>query len=68
MCHYGSLKIYADDATLYARVNTLEDAKKLQADLDNIYHWSIAWQLHLNIKNAYLCGFVVHASLIIYTV
>ena len=50
MCHYGSLKMYADDATLYARVNTLEDAKKLQADLDNIYHWSIAWQLHLNIK------------------
>ena len=42
--------MYADDATLYARVNTLEDAKNLQADLDNIYHWSIAWQLHLNIK------------------
>ena len=37
--------LYADDVTLYATVNNIIDANRLQADLDSITLWSQEWQL-----------------------
>jgi hypothetical protein len=55
VCTHGTLKLYADDATLYAKVNSLADAQLLQNTLCNVLKWSKLWQLPLNIKK---CNFM----------
>ncbi len=47
---FGKIMLYADDATLYAKVNSVADALRLQFDLDKIAQWSQQWQLPINIK------------------
>ena len=44
VCKFSKLMLYADDVTLYATVNNIIDANRLQADLDS------KWQLPINIK------------------
>ena len=41
-------KIFADDVTLYATIQSNEDCEVLQADLDSISHWCNLWQKKLN--------------------
>jgi hypothetical protein len=55
VCTYGTLKLYADDATLYAPVNSLAETQLLQNDLCNVLKWSKLWQLPLNVKK---CNFM----------
>ncbi len=43
VCKFGKLKLYADDATLYAKVNKIFDALQLQDDLNSILLWSEQW-------------------------
>ena len=50
VCKFSKLMLYADDVTLYATVNNITDANRLQADLDSIALWSQEWQLPINIK------------------
>jgi hypothetical protein len=50
VCKFGKMMLYADDVTLYAKVNSLTDAHSLQEDLHNILLWSQLWQLPINIK------------------
>ena len=50
VCKFSKLMLYADDVTLYATVNNIIDANRLQADLDSIALWSQEWQLPINIK------------------
>ena len=43
-----SLKIYADDVALYARVSSRQNCIDLQGDLSRIHDWSLRWQLNLS--------------------
>ena len=37
---HNFVKLFADDAKLYAVVNTVDDAKTVQGDLSRIDNWS----------------------------
>ena len=43
----SSLKVFADDVSIYAKVSSIDDCLKLQ-DLFRIYQWSVSWQMTLN--------------------
>ena len=47
---HSALKLFADDIALYIEIKTPADCLLLQQDLDNIYSWTIKWQLHLNFR------------------
>ena len=40
--------LFADDFKLYARVDSFDDVRNLQADIDRLCQWSTTWQLRLN--------------------
>ncbi|MES9884550.1 MAG: reverse transcriptase family protein [Sedimenticola sp.] len=42
------VKMFADDAKIYARVNTVQEAANLQNDINNLQKWSEKWQLKFN--------------------
>ena len=44
----STLKIFADDVTVYKVVAGASDCHVLQKDLDHIYCWTVAWQVRLN--------------------
>ena len=46
----SSISLYADDAKLYRRITTINDALFLQSDLDALFVWSQLWELNFNIK------------------
>ena len=43
-----SVKLFADDAKLFSRMATDQDAVSLQADLDALVAWSATWQMSFN--------------------
>jgi len=45
---HSSVKVFADDISLYSQVSCYEDCSKLQDDLSCVYQWSLKWQLKLN--------------------
>ncbi len=52
----GEVKIFADDTKAFKAVNTDEDGKLLQDDLNNLCEWSNKWLLRFNVGK---CG-VMH--------
>ena len=46
----SKVKIFADDVTLYATVQTSQDYQILQTDLVSISCWCNIWQLKLIVK------------------
>ena len=46
----SAISLYADDAKLYQRIITINDAHILQSDLDALFAWSQLWKLSFNIK------------------
>ena len=44
----SQVKLFADDTKIYSPICTLEDGKKLQADLLKLVEWSHKWQLPFN--------------------
>ena len=46
----SSIKLFADDVSVYAEVSSVDDCNRLQDDLSSIYNWSIKWQLTLNLR------------------
>ena len=44
------ISLYADDAKIYRRIITINDALILQSDLDALFAWSQLWKLSFNIK------------------
>lgn len=44
----SNIKMFADDTKLYSTVNKVEDAAKIQCDLDNLQKWSEKWLLRFN--------------------
>ena len=46
----SSVRLFADDCTIYKQVQKLSDCELLQADLDSLFHWSQTWQLNFNLS------------------
>ena len=44
------ISLYADDAKIYRRIITINDALILQSDLGALFAWSQLWKLSFNIK------------------
>ena len=44
----STLKIFADDVTLYRAVSNVSDCQLLQEDLARVYDWTATWQVRLN--------------------
>ncbi len=44
----SSIKLFADDAKLYRRVDSVADCINLQRDLNTMQDWSLKWQLEFN--------------------
>ena len=44
----STLKIFADDVTIYKVVTSVSDCRILQEDLSHIFCWTAAWQVRLN--------------------
>ena len=45
-----NVRLFADDCILYTNVASLEDAGRLQADLDKLTEWQDKWQMDFNAK------------------
>ena len=43
-----SLKLFADDAMLYRKINNHTDQDNLQHDLDRLIDWAQSWQMTFN--------------------
>ena len=43
------LQLFADDCILYRTITTEEDTIQLQIDLDQLFAWTIKWQLRFNV-------------------
>lgn len=46
----SSMRLFADDCLLFKPVESIEDAKTLQDDLDEITMWCNTWKMSLNVK------------------
>lgn len=44
----STLKVFADDVTVYKVVASVSDCQLLQDDLSCLYDWIVAWQVRLN--------------------
>ena len=44
----SSIKMFADDLTLYRDVASVDDCHMLQWDLSQVYEWSVCWLLRLH--------------------
>jgi hypothetical protein len=49
----SSIRLFADDCILYRVVTSDDDHHSLQADLDKLHQWSLAWQMTFNIKKCF---------------
>ena len=41
----STLKIFADDVTVYKVVESVSDCQLLQDNLSRLYDWTVAWQV-----------------------
>ncbi len=51
----NSVKMFADDAKIFSKVNNIEDASNLQTDINSLLFWSEKWQLTFNKKSVNTC-------------
>jgi len=49
--------IFADDTKLAGKVNTEEESKRIQSDLDALERWSDVWQLKFNLGKCHVLHF-----------
>ena len=47
-CVVSTVKLFADDAKLYRKIENLEDCNKLQEDLNQLSAWSSMWYMSFN--------------------
>ena len=47
-------KLYADDLKLYSNYSDCDPAGSLQTTLNNLYQWSIKWQLNINFTECHI--------------
>ena len=51
---FAEVKMYADDLTVYAIVNNINNRIKLQNELNNLLEWSKKWQLNINFDKCHM--------------
>jgi hypothetical protein len=56
--------MYADDTLLYLRIESPEDHKKFQTDVDRMYNWCLKWKMSLNVIK---CAAITFTNKIHYT-
>jgi hypothetical protein len=44
----SSIRLFADDCVVYRTINSTDDARALQADLDLLQEWERKWLMHFN--------------------
>jgi len=44
----STLRLFADDSIIYREVNTIDDAKLLQSDLEAAGRWEQDWLMHFH--------------------
>ena len=49
-----SIKLFADDCLLYRTINSVEDERQLQQDLDTMIEWSNTWLMRFNAAKCHL--------------
>ena len=42
------INLFADDTKIMSKVNSIEDCRKLQEDLDRVERWGRKWQMEFN--------------------
>lgn len=52
----SQIRLFADDALLFKKIETPLDAEDLQKDLTAVADWADTWQLSLNIKKCEACS------------
>ena len=56
-CKFGSLKLFADDITMFSEIKCTSDKLKLQSDLDSLVDYTKKWQLSLSIEKCHSMNF-----------
>ena len=59
---HSRLLLYADDVKCSHPINTLDDCKQLQHDLNTLSTWSIEWNLNFNVSKCALLRFCSHSK------
>ena len=54
---FAKVKMYADNLTVYAVVNNVNDKIKFQNELNNLLEWSKKWQLNINFEKCQIIHF-----------
>ena len=49
----STLRLFADDASLYRSINTMNDSVILQNDIDKLVSWSKTWQMQFNVTKCH---------------
>ena len=55
LCMFSLLLLFADGIKLFLKLTALSDCQKLQADLVNLFHWSLMNDLPFNVEK---CSFI----------
>ena len=53
----SAIRLFADDSTVYRKVNKDEDSRSLQADIDKIFNWVESNEMKLNIDKCAVVKF-----------
>jgi hypothetical protein len=54
---YSKTLLFADDTKIYTQINSPDDIKNLQADINNITKWCTKWQMQLNCNKCKVINF-----------
>ena len=50
----SQVRLLADDCILYQEINTLNDCRDLQKDINTLCNWESKWQMKFNIDKCYI--------------
>ncbi|KAJ8025928.1 Exosome complex component CSL4 [Holothuria leucospilota] len=50
---HSKIRLFPDDCILYSKINTTEDSKRLQKDLDSLLSWEKDWQMSFNASKCF---------------
>jgi ribonucleases P/MRP protein subunit RPP40 len=50
----SEIRHFADACILYRTIRTASDVSTLQADIDKLFNWSVAWQMKFNTAKCHI--------------
>ena len=51
---FSDIRLFMDDCILYCTIRITSDVSILQADIDKLFNWSVAWQLKFNTAKCHI--------------